>query len=355
MSQMKWSKLILFMIMFTLFSVLVACSGNEDEVMDEEPEPIEGQEPEPEPEPEEEPEPAETFPLTGIETDDDNDHRAFGVMIENSKNARPQSGLYQADVVYEILSEGRITRQLAFFHSQQPERIGPVRSARDYYIYLNNGYDAIYASAGGSPGAFALIQSGQVAHISGLNYDGRFFSRSSDRSAPHNMYTTYEGLQGAADHIEFDVEDREPPELPFSEEADDSLAEREAFSVEINYSSTLNNVQFNYDEDAGGYIRSVGGERVDDLETGEPITPRNLFIVAASHQVVDDVGRRDIDIESGGNAYLIHDGIVIEADWENVDGLILPFKDGQPLHFLPGQTWINFVESIDDVEFPDDE
>jgi hypothetical protein len=354
MSEMKWSKLILFLVIFTFLAVFVACSGNEEEMIEEEPEPEPVEEPEPE---EEEPEPeiAETFPLTGVGTEEDVDHRAFGVMIENSSAARPQTGLYQADVVYEVLSEGRITRLLAFYHSEQPKRIGPVRSARDYYIFLNNGYDAIYASAGGSPGAFDLVERGQVPYISGLNYDGRFFSRYSGRSAPHNMYTTYEDLRAAAEHIEFELEGREPPELPFAEEADSSLAEREAISVEINYSSSLNNVQYNFDEDAGGYIRSVGGESVDDYETGDLVAPRNLFVVAASHQVVDDQGRRDIDIESGGNAYLIHDGYAIEAEWENVDGVILPFKNGEPLDFLPGQTWINLVESIDDVLFPNDE
>lgn len=345
------------MILLSLLVVFVACSGNEEAVVEEES--IDEQEPEKEEselelEPESEPEIGVTFPLTGVETNENVDHRAFGVMIENSSSARPQTGLYQADVVYEVLSEGRITRQLALYHSQRPENIGPVRSARDYYIFLNNGYDAIYASAGGSPGAFALVQSGQVPYISGLDYDGRFFSRYSGRSAPHNMYTKYKDLQAAAEHIEFDLEGHAPPKLPFAEEVDDSLSEKEAFALEINYGSSINNVQFDYDQDTGGYIRSVGGERVDDYETGEPVAPRNLFIVAASHQVIDDQGRRNIDIESGGNAYLIHDGSVIEAEWENVDGVILPFKDGEALDFLPGQTWINLVESIDDVLFPKD-
>ncbi len=345
------------MLLLLLLVVFVACSGNNEEVVESETvdEPEQEQEEE-EPE-EEEPEPefAGAYPLTGLETDEDVDHRAFGVMVENSNAARPQTGLYQADVVYEVLVEGRITRQLAFYHSHQPDRIGPVRSARDYFIFLNNGYDAIHTSAGGSPGALDLAERGEVAFISALNYDGQFFSRSTDRSAPHNMFTTYEDLEGAAEHIGFDVEDREPPALPFMEELDDSLSEIEAFTVDINYGSSTNNVRFEHDEEVGGYIRSVGGERVDDMETGEHVAPRNLFIVETTHRVIDDQGRRDIDIETGGNAYLIHDGSVIEAEWENVDGVILPFKDGEPLDFLPGQTWINLVESLDDISFPHDE
>ncbi|WP_416148767.1 DUF3048 domain-containing protein [Salipaludibacillus sp. HK11] len=355
------SKITLFIFIVFLLFIFAACSGDNEvveEEVDEESDQVEEEnnEPEVEPEPDPEPEFAGVYPLTGDETDNVVDHRAFGIMIENSSSARPQSGLYQADVVYEVLSEGRITRLLAFYHSQQPERIGPVRSARDYYIFLNNGYDAMYASAGGSPGAFDLVDRGQVPYINALTYDGQFFSRSSERSAPHNMYTTYEDLQEAAEHIAFDLEGRKPPELPFTEEADASLSERESLAVHVDYGSSINNVTFEYDEDLDGYIRSVGGERVDDMETGNPVAPRNLFIVGATHRVVDDQGRRDIDIESGGNAYLIQDGYVIEAEWQNVDGVILPFKEGEPLHFLPGQTWINFVESIDsDVSFQEEE
>lgn len=286
-----------------------------------------------------------TFPLTGEPAEGSVDHRAFGVMIENSSASRPHSGLYQADVVYEVLSEGQITRLLAFFHSKEPDRIGNVRSARDYYIHLNNGYDAIYASAGGSPGAFELIESGQVAFISGLNYDGRYFTRSSDRPAPHNMYTTYDDLVSAANDRGLDMEGRKPPELPFSSEGDIQDSDGTANGLDISYNSSTNDVRFDYDEELNGYIRSVGGERVDDVDTGEPVAPQNILIVEASHQVMDDQGRRSVDIESGGQAYLVQGGHYIEAEWQNIDGVILPFKNGEALSFQPGQTWISFVES----------
>lgn len=291
------------------------------------------------------------FPLTGINTSGNVDHRAIGIMIENSKSARPQSGLYQADVVYEVLSEGQITRLLSLFHSQQPERIGPVRSARNYYVHLNNGYDAIYASAGGSPGALELIAQQGYPHINALKYEGSFFTRWSERSAPHNMYTSYSQLVDASSHVGLSMSDREPPELPFSDETSHDEASEEAIEVLIDYNSTSNNVLFEYDEEIKRYIRSVGGQRVDDLETGEPVAPKNVFVMAASHQVVDDQGRRNINIESGGAAYLIQNGQATEAEWKNVEGVILPFKDGEPLSFLPGQTWINIVEDIGDVSY----
>lgn len=290
-------------------------------------------------------EPSHTFPLTGKPTEEKMDHRAFGVMIENSSASRPHSGIYQADVVYELLTEGQITRLLAIFHSQKPEKIGNVRSARDYFIHLNNSYDAIYISAGGSPGAFDLIESEQVAYINGLEYDGQYFTRSSDRFAPHNMYTTYDHLVTAAKDIGFNMDDREPPELPFLEEEDNVNSDGSAQGLDISYNSSTNDVRFDYDGESEGYIRSVGGNRVDDVETGEAVAPKNVFIVESTHQVLDDQGRRAIDIESGGQALLVQGGEFIEAEWQNVNGLILPFKDGEALAFLPGQTWINFVDS----------
>ncbi|UCZ53798.1 DUF3048 domain-containing protein [Bacillus shivajii] len=342
----------MMVIMLVFLIGLAACSADEeatneqDEVEETEDEPTE-EESEPaveeEQEVEQEPEYENTYPLTGIGTNEEVGHRAFGVMIENSLSARPQTGLNQADVVYEVLSEGTITRLLAFYHSEQPDRIGPVRSARDYYIYLNNGYDAMYVSAGGSPQAFELFQQGAVAFISGLNYDGVYFSRSSDRRAPHNMYTTYDDLVAASEHYGYDTE-RMPPELPFAEDVDRANDEF-VTKVEINYGSSTNNVQYEYDEEEMVYIRSVGGTLVNDQETDEPVAPKNLFIVEADHRVIDDVGRRHVDIESGGKAYLIQEGMLHEVEWQNEDGVILPYKDGDPMTLLPGQTFINIVPS----------
>jgi len=336
-----------FIYLFSVFFLLAACSSDKDVTVAEEPveEPVVIEETEePEPELEAEPEFATAYPLSGMETDDEVDYRAFGVMIENSTSARPQTGLYQADVVYEVLSEGTITRFLAFFHSQRPDRIGPVRSARDYYIFLNNGYDAIYASAGGSPDAFALIESGHVDHISGLIYDGRFFSRSSDRKAPHNMYTTYEDLVEAANQIGYEVNRPAPGHLLFAKELEFAVGE-EALNFEISYGSTSNNVQYKYDEELKTYRRSNGGVPIEDLETGDPVAPKNVFIVEAPHEVIDKQQRRDIDVEAGGRGYLIQEGLVQEVEWRNVDGMILPFKNEEQLPFLPGQTWINLIPS----------
>lgn len=343
-------KLTLGLILVLVLLLIAACNKKEEAiaVQPEEPETQVG---EPVEEPEEDEEPKEIvyknqFPLTGIGTDDDVEHRAFGVMIENSRSARPQSGLYQADLVYEVLSEASITRLLAFYHSEKPKVIGPVRSARDYYIHLNNGYKAIYVSAGGSPGAFAMIQSGQVDYINGLNYDGRNLWRSKERKAPHNLYTNYENLISAAEHVKHSLT-TPVPALPFLEEDVMLEGKEKAVEVSINYGSSTNNVVYKYQQDNDHYIRIAGGEQSLDLETNNPVVIDNIFIVEMSHKVLDTAGRRAINTTSGGDGLLIQNGVYQRLQWKNVDGQILPMQDGEIVGFVKGKTWINVVASLD--------
>lgn len=341
-------KRLTFGLIFLLFIILVvACSKVDKTEVTEEPVEIEV-EVETEPEPEEEEETKEvflnTFPLTGLGTNDEVSYRAFGVMIENTRSARPQSGIYQADLVYEVLSEATITRLLAFFHSEKPKIIGPVRSARDYYINLNNGYNGIYVSAGGSPQAFAMFQKGQVDFISGLDYDGRYFSRASSRKAPHNLYTSYENLLKAAEHAKRSLT-VPVPALPFLDE-DTKIDGEAAVEISINYGSSVNNVVYQYNKEENNYIRIVGGEQSLDLETEIPVLIDNIFIVEMSHKVIDNVGRRAIDISSGGEGFLIQNGVYQAVQWQNIDGQILPVKNGEVVGFIRGKTWINVVPNL---------
>ncbi|WNF36872.1 DUF3048 domain-containing protein [Bacillaceae bacterium IKA-2] len=343
-------KLVLGLILVLLLLLIAACNKKEETAVQPEQQ-VEEPAEEPAEEPEKDEEPKEIvyknqYPLTGIRTDDDIEYRAFGVMIENSLSARPQSGLYQADVVYEVLAEASITRLLAFYHSEKPEIIGPVRSARDYNIHLNNGYKAIYVSAGGSPGAFAVIQSGQVDYINGLSYDGRYLWRSKERKAPHNMYTNYENLIDAAEHAKHSLI-APVPALPFLEKDVNLEGKEKAVEISIIYGSSTNNVVYKYEQDNDQYIRIVGGEQNLDLETNNPVVIDNIFIVEMSHQVIDKQGRRAINTTSGGEGLLIQNGVYQRLQWKSVDGQILPIHDGKIVGFVKGKTWINVVPSLD--------
>lgn len=284
------------------------------------------------------------FPLTGVKTEVESTNRAIAVMINNHPQARPQSGLNKADIVYEILAEGDITRFLAVFQSEQPSNIGPVRSARDYYIELAKGLDALYIAHGYSPEAKAMLDSNYVDNINGIVYDGTLFKRSSARKAPHNSYITYENVLKGAEQKKYTME-QAPPSFTFlKEDEKQNISGNEANSVMISYSQGgISNSIYEYDAALGKYKRFTGGKQTVDLETDEPVLLDNLLIVEAVHKVIDSEGRRDIDLKTGGNAYLVQMGKFSEAAWENRNGRIVLVKDGAEAPLVPGKTWVNVV------------
>lgn len=286
--------------------------------------------------------PAYIYPLTGKPADHQVKKRPIGVMVENSAPARPQTGIYKADIVYEVLAEGAITRFLAIFQSQEPEMIGPVRSARHYFVKISNGFNAIYVHHGWSPQARKLIQSSDTDNINGLYYDGTLFHRVDFRQAPHNSYIPYENIIKGAKENDYKLKaDIEP--LPFlSKKQVKNLGGKPASGVKINYVDRYQ-VRFEYQPDTKTYLRYSDGEKSVDRKTGTPITVSNVFIAAVPTFFIDSYPRRGMDLQAGGKGLLLQNGKVKKVHWKNVDGRILPVKDGEPVGFVPGQTWVNLI------------
>jgi hypothetical protein len=284
------------------------------------------------------------FPLTGIRTSESVNNRVVGVMINNHSRARQQSGLHEADVVYEALAEGNITRLLALYQSSKPKVVGPIRSARHYYMDLNNGFNGFYIHHGWSPLARDMVTSGKIENLNGLYFDGVLFKRASFRKAPHNSYITFDNILEGADRKGYSLVDNVDP-LPFmSADEIDALAGYSAEKVQINYAKSYD-VTYQYDKENNNYIRYSAGEQTVDLETETAITTNNIFIVEVDHYFIDSYPRRGLKLTTGGKGYLIGNGIVREVEWQNVNGRILPFQHGKELGFLPGKTWINIVPS----------
>ena len=291
------------------------------------------------------------FPLTGVGTEDQADGRAIAVMINNDPKARPQSGLVKADIVYELLAEGNITRFLAIFQSEQPETVGPVRSARDYFIELAKGYDSLYIAHGYSPEAKAMLDKGYIDNLNGITYDGTLFKRASFRKAPHNSYISFENILKGADKRDYQM-DEAPSELTFLNKSEvDEVDGEIASSAMVSYfNSNLFNSIYEYDEDLGKYKRYTNGELTADYDSGDPVLLDNIFIVETDHKIIDDEGRRSIDLTSGGQAYLLQKGKWKEVEWENIDGKILPVLNGKNVGLVPGRTWINVIPSNPGLE-----
>lgn len=300
------------------------------------------------PKQQEAPKKRQVFPLTGLPAEGAVNRRVIAVMVNNHPKARPQSGLQKADIVYEVLAEGDITRFLALYQSEFPERVGPVRSARDYYIELSNGYHALYVCHGWSPEAKAMLEAGASDYLNGLFYDGTLFQRVSFRKVPHNSYITFANIEKGAAMKGYSLQDNVAP-LPFR--ADEPKGEK-ADQIDIIYSHrSYAQVRYKYVASQKSYFRYSAGEQTVDYDTHEPVKIQNVLVIAANHRVIDSAGRRSIDLSSSGSGYLFQNGIVKQVEWKNVDGRILPYENGAPAGLMPGKTWINVVPDLNIVQW----
>ena len=340
----KFSIAIILLLIF-----IIGCSKNEDVVEDNESNDNNHEENEIE---QQEPTFSDTFPLTGIATNEDTDQRIVSVMINNHPVARPQSGLSQADIVFEILAEGGITRFLALFQSEQPEIVGPVRSAREYYFELARDYDALYVFHGAANFVYDMIRDRGVENLNGAVHDndGHLFKRESFRKAPHNSYLLYDAVYDVAESNGYDIISTVEP-LHFLE-AEATIDGEVANHIIVKYPgrNATDIVEYSYDQTSEKYTRFEGQNQTIELNTEEPIQVDNLFIVETYHEVIDNEGRRRVDLQDSGQAYLFQKGKIQQLEWKNENGHIIPMKDGEPVGFVPGKTWINVVPSNPGLE-----
>ncbi|MBC7961012.1 MAG: DUF3048 domain-containing protein, partial [Vallitaleaceae bacterium] len=144
-------------------------------------------------------------PLTGLYISEEAaKRRPIGIMINNLKDALPQSGIAQADIIFETMVEGAICRLFAVFQDFDSTKIGPIRSARHYFLDFAFDYDALYVHYGQSPQAQAAIVQLQAPAMNGLSYlDTIMCFQDPERVRPHSTYTSFDGLMAAWDEVDF--------------------------------------------------------------------------------------------------------------------------------------------------------
>ena len=265
---------------------------------------------------------------------------SFIVAMDNHKNAYPHSGLDKADKVIEVLAEAGITRILAFFDSEHAEKIGPVRSARYYFVQIAKGYPAGFAHAGGNTDALALIPHLKVIDIDEIyNSPGAFF-RSQDRRSPHNLYTSTELLLQNANRRNLPIESL--PGLPTGK----VIGGEEAQIIDIPYSRSsayYNVVSYIYED--GKYQRYVNGV-VFETKDKVKIQPENVIIMEAqSRHVVTDELQSEIKIIGEGQAHYFVGGKVYSGQWkkEKAEDPFTFHYNNNLMFFKDGKTWIQVV------------
>ena len=285
-------------------------------------------------------------PFTGERSEEEFTKRPVLVTINNHPKARPQSGLASADIVYEMVAEGSVTRLLALYQSELPDRIGPVRSARDYFIEIASGLDAFYVAHGYSPEARLLLTTGYVDNINGMQYDGTLFFRSRDRVAPHNSYISGEHVMEGMDKVEARQDIEKIPSLAFYDLVEEVPLSALASTIDVRYggSEDFHHV-YSYDTLTQQYSRSSGGVVTIDRETDEEIRLANVLFFEMDHQTIDAAGRQQLDLTSGGKGYLFQAGMMKEIEWQQIDGVLVPMENGEPAKLVPGKSWIHFVKT----------
>ncbi len=282
-------------------------------------------------------------PLTGtkVPTEATTKQAVTAIMIENSPDARPQSGVKEAGVVYEAVAEGGITRFLTMHQENKPALIGPVRSLRMYYVDWLAPYQASVAHIGGSAAALAEVRNGNYRDIDQF-FNASSYWRASDRYAPHNVYTSFEKLDALnqskgyteSSFTSFPRVDGKPSKTPA------------ATSITMNFSSPSYNTQYAYDVASNTYLRSIGGAPSEDREKGQ-ITPSVVVAMKVDMvRVLEDGYRESIQTSGTGTAYVFQNGTVTEATWRKNDRaspLELIDANGTPISLIRGQTWIGAI------------
>jgi hypothetical protein len=290
-------------------------------------------------------------PFTGLRGEKEFTNRPVLVTINNHPYARPQSGIAKADIVYEMVAEGNITRLLALFQSELPESIGPVRSARDYFIEIASGLDSFYVAHGYSPEARELLASGIIDNINGMQYDGTLFSRSSDRVAPHNSYTTAEHIREGMEKVGAHTQIEKIPPFSYYESVAGAKIGDVASVIDVRYgaSEDFHHV-YTYDTLTQQYSRSSGGHLTTDKDSLEQVSLSNILFFEVVHQSIDSQGRQQLDLSSGGRGYLFQAGVMKEIEWKQIDGFLVPLENGLPAMLVPGRSWVHLVKTKPGIE-----
>lgn len=280
-------------------------------------------------------------PLTGVGLSDEvlTKRPVTAIMIENSPDARPQSGLRDAGIVYEAIAEGGITRFLALYQESRPGLVGPVRSVRPYYVEWGAAYDAAVAHIGGSSRALQMIRSGSYGVDLDQFFNAGAYWRASDRYAPHNVYSNFDRLDALSS-----AKGKTASTFTPMERKDDAASKNpNATRINLPISSASYNIDYRYDAASNSYTRFLGGAPHTDREAGQ-IAPKVVIAlsVAMSRQLEDGY-REQITTTGSGRAFLFQDGTVTEATWQRPDvksQLVLTDAAGTPLKFNRGQTWV---------------
>lgn len=298
----------------------------------------------------------------GQEVDAEFEESALHVMIDNFSLARPQhSGIRSASVVYEALVEGGITRLMLVFPYQEIERVGPVRSARDYFVDFAEEFGGLYVHAGGSPAALDRLYSSPAlvdVDEDEAEEDEPYSFRDGAFEAPHNLFFDLLSLREWSAAADLDRPIRHPG-FCFTEA--EELTGSPVEQLNLNFSNdrtTSYFVQFRFDTEDRVYRRyyyANGPEPHVDANDQLQVSPKNIIVQISPSYLIDgdEKERLTMDHLGEGVAYFYRDGKRVSGSWKKpTKSSVTRYYDenGEEICLLPGQTWVAIVDTEDLLE-----
>lgn len=272
--------------------------------------------------------------------------RPIAVIVENAADARPQTGLDMADLVYEAMAEGGISRFMAVYVREAPSVVGPVRSARHYFVNIAAELGAPLVHFGASPQAYDQLAATGLPSVDGIKGSTAIW-RESRRAAPHNAYTSIPAARASL----ADAWPRPRTVLPIasglSPSPSPSPQARTAQRLELAFRPWPYRVRFDYDERQRTYVRSTDGEIHRDARTGEPLRAGSVAVLTVPASVIDGSGRLDLALRGEGDLALISDGMVERGRWQKrtaAEPMRFVAPTGVMLPPGAGPVWIEIVQ-----------
>ncbi len=287
------------------------------------------------------------WPLSGQKAPDQTavSKRPLSVKIENSPEARPQSGLNSADVVYETVTEGGITRFNCIFQSTIPQTVGPVRSARFSDLWVVPQYRGLFFFSGASSTVNRAVNGAKIPNLSEDAGVSAPYSRSTQRSAPHNLFLDTRKAYAEAKKRGFPIT-ADVPRLQFSPQSADTSDTVQSILIPFSQS---NIARWTWNTERNVYLRENNGRVHSDATTGKQIASKNVVVLWAAYRAKsrDKVGSITYDINLGGKGRVsvFRDGKRFDGTWVADRGTPPRFRDseGRPIKLSPGNTWFQVV------------
>ncbi len=272
--------------------------------------------------------------------------RPYAFQFNNFKKVSNQWGISQADIVYECIVEGGITRLLGIGENYTGDKIGSTRSARHYFVSIADEYDAIYIHYGATKYARNKVKELKIDEMDGNAGSGAVvFYRDKTISAPHNAFASLEGIQKGIEKNGFETQypkDYEP-HFKFYEEDTDFPSESDANNISLGFSAYIK-AGFEYNTSDKLYYRSQFGSKHVDSLTGEQLAFKNIIIQFVKEWNIDRNGYQTMDLEdASGSGFYITNGKGAPITWKKkeADSFMRYYNAaGEELTINPGKTYI---------------